>query len=131
MRAAAFFLAAALLCGCTTVVRLEGGSCQPPGDGAEPVEAVQVMNTNWRLLSFIPLASGDPENPNRCTCKWFCNTVTLKSQMEMLEAEIRRSGATRAVRVTSDVSRERALFFLFLREKLHTSAVLVRDPAAP
>ncbi len=128
MKAVVMCLAAVLLDGCATVVRVEAESCSPLVDGAVPVKTVQVMNTNWRLLSFMPLASGDPENPNRCTCLWFRNTVTLQSQLDMLAEEIRRAGATRAVRVTSDVNKERALFFLFLREKMRTSAMLVRDP---
>ena len=58
----------------------------------------------------------------------FTNTVTLDNQLRMLEAEAKRVGAKRAVDVTSDSSKESVLFFLLKREKLHTSAVLVKDP---
>ena len=128
MRSALFFIAAAvLLGGCTTITRLDGSICAEKDDGAVPVEAVQVMNTNWLLLSFAPIASGDPEHPDTCTYRWFTNTVTLQNQLDMLEAEVRRAGADRATDVETEINSESAFFFLLQREKIHTSAVLVKD----
>ena len=133
-RAAVCVLCAALLGGCASVTRLDGKPCAPL-DGHEPVEAVQVMNTNWKLLSFIPIASGNPERPNACSCRWFENTVTLQNQMAMLEAEAKRAGATRAFDVVTTSCDERLYFFLLKREKIHTSAVLAKPsaggPSAP
>ena len=131
MKRLAFCAAAAILGGCATIDRLDGSMFKKTDDGMVPVEAVHVMNTNWRLLSCIPLGSGNPDNPNRCSCCMFKNTVTLDNQLRMLEAEAKRVGAKRAVDVISDSSKESVLFFLLKREKLHTSAVLVKDPPAP
>ena len=127
MKRLAFCAAAAILGGCATVDRIDGNLCKKTVDGMVPVEVVQVMNTNWRLLSCIPLGSGNPDMPNECSCRMFHNTVTLQNQLRMIEAEARRVGAKRAVNVTSDRSSESVLFFLLKREKLHTSAVLVKD----
>ena len=128
MKRLAFCAVAAVLGGCATVDRLDGKLCEKTYDGMVPVEVVHVMNTNWRLLSCIPLGSGNPDKPNLCRCRMFTNTVTLDNQLRMIEAEAKRSGAKRAVEVTSDSSKESVLFFLLKRERLHTSAVLVKDP---
>ena len=128
MKRLAFCVVAAVLGGCATVDRLDSKLCEKTYDGMVPVEVVQGMNTNWRLLACIPLGSGNPDHPNRCKCSMFTNTVTLDNQLRMIEAEAKRVGAKRAVDVTSDSSKESVLFFLLKREKLHTSAVLVKDP---
>ena len=128
MKRLAFCVVAAVLGGCATVDRLDSKLCEKTYDGMVPVEVVHVMNTNWRLLACIPLGSGNPEIPNRCKCRMFTNTVTLDNQLRMIDAEAKRVGAKRAVDVTSDSSKESVLFFLLKREKLHTSAVLVKDP---
>jgi len=128
MKRLAFCVVAAALGGCATVDRLDSKLCEKTYDGQVPVEVVHVMNTNWKLLACIPLGSGNPEEPNMCSCRWFTNTVTLDNQLRMLETEKRRIGAKRAVDVISDSSKESVLFFLLKREKLHTSAVLVKDP---
>ena len=119
-------LAAALLAGCATIDRLDGSRCATTADGKTPVETVQVMNTNWLLLSCIPIASGDPTMPNRCTCRWFRNTVTLENQLSMLEAEAASAGANKVIDVTTGYSDERVFFILLLREKMHTSATLMK-----
>lgn len=116
-----------LVAGCATIDRIDGDRCAPVGSDATPVEAVQVMNTNWLLLSFLPIASGDPEDPNRVTCRWFRNTATLQNQMNMLEAEARRVGADKALDVTTAYSDEDVFLLLFRREKILTSAILVKD----
>ena len=128
MKRLAFCVVAAVLGGCATVDRLDGKLCEKTYDGMVPVEVVHVMNTNWRLLACIPLGSGNPSMPNKCSCRWFSNTVTLDNQLRMINDEASRVGAKRAVDVISDSSKESVLFFLLKREKLHTSAVLVKDP---
>ena len=128
MKRLALCIVAAALGGCATVDRLDGNLCKKSYDGMVPQEAVQVMNTNWMLLSLIPIASGNPDKPNECSCRWFRNTVTLDNQLRMLDAEARRAGACRADNIMSDSSKERVFFFLLKREKLHTSAVLVKEP---
>ncbi|MBQ6915002.1 MAG: hypothetical protein IJQ65_04715 [Kiritimatiellae bacterium] len=125
-RMSAICAAAALLSGCATIDSLDCVRHAPVEGGMTPVENVQVMNTNWKLLSCIPLASGDPAQPNTVACRMFRNTVTLQNQLDMLEAEARRTGAKKAVDVTTEYSNERVLFFLLLREKILTSATLVK-----
>ena len=120
-------LAAALVCGCATVKRLDGSRCTPPREGVEPVSAVHIMNTNWLLLSLIPIVSGDPQRPNEDASRWFYDTVTLQNQMSMLESEVRRAGASRAENVFTVCTNESVFMFLLQREKMHTSAVLVKD----
>ena len=127
MRIAFVCAATALLAGCATIDRVNGGRCAPVGSDAVPVETVQVMNTNWLLFSFVPIASGDPERPNMAFCRWLENTVTLQNQMNMLEAEARRVGADKALDVTTSYSDENVFLLLLVREKILTSAVLVKD----
>ena len=95
-------------------------------NAASSVEVVDVYNTNWLLLSLLPIASGDPENPDGWTTCFFRNTATVENQIRMLEDEAKRVGASRAVSVSTTSTDEAAILFLFLREKYHTSAVLVR-----
>lgn len=128
MKMLAFCVAAALVGGCATIDRLDGSMVKNTEDGLVPVEEIHIMNTNWRLLSCIPIASGNPAKPNKCSCLWFSNSVTLDNQIGMLEAEVRRAGAKKAVNVFTDHSSEGVFFFLMTRSKLHTSAVLVKDP---
>ena len=45
----------------------------------------------------------------------------------MLEAEARRVGADKALDVTTAYSDENVFLLLFLREKILTSAILVKD----
>lgn len=127
MKRLALCVIAAALGGCATIDRLDGKLCKESADGMVPLKAVHVMNTNWLLLSFIPLASGNPDRPNECSCCWFTNTVTLDNQLRMLAAESKRVGAKRADDLLSYSSKESVFFFLLKREKIHTSAVLVKD----
>ena len=127
MRRMLLSFAVALFCGCATVDRLDGSRCAPVAEGREPVSTVHIMNTNWRLLSFIPIVSGDPQNPNGWSCLWFTDAVTLQNQMAMLESEVRRAGASRAENVFTECNSESVFVFLLQHEKMHTSAVLVKE----
>ena len=95
--------------------------------GVEPLEAVEVSNANLLLLSCIPIASGDPAAPNAGECRWFTDTLSVANQFQMLEAEAARVGATRAIEVTTLRTDESLFFILLQREKIHTSAILVKD----
>lgn len=130
-RAAVLFLGLALA-GCATVTRLpDPGAVSAPD--VRPLAAVEISNACWKLLMCAPLGSGDPTLPNEVSCRLFQNTTTVASQMRMLQDEAIRLGATRAVEVSTQVSEEALFFFLLQREKIHTSAILVKDvaPAAP
>ena len=114
------------VCGCTSVKRITDFRGVKVEDGQEPVEVVDIYNSNWLLLSLLPIASGDPDNPDGWTTCFFRNTATVENQVRMLEAEVKRAGAKRAVNVMTTSTDEAALLILLLREKYHTSAVLVR-----
>ena len=127
MKTASALAVAAFLAGCATVSKVDGAKCvSEVSHSSNVVECVQVFNSGWKLFSCIPLASGDPKNPNLPTCHFFTNTVTLQNQVEMLEAEARRVGARKADNVITSYSSERVLLFLLLREKIITSAMLVK-----
>ena len=117
---------ALLLCGCSSVKRLSDFHGVKIEDGQEPVEVVDIYNSNWLFLSLLPIASGDPDNPDGWTTCFFRNTATMESQIRMLEDEAKRVGASRAVNVITTSTDEEAFLILFLREKYHTSAVLVK-----
>lgn len=119
-------LAALVLVGCTSVTRLTDCRGVKVEEGLTPIETVEIFNSNWLLLSLIPIASGDPDNPDGWTTCFFRNTVNLDSQMKMLEAEAKRVGASKAVNVTSITTDETVILLAFLREKYHTTAVLVK-----
>ena len=71
--------------GCTSVnVSHEGGRT-----------LVDISNSGWLLLNFIPLASGCPEHPLAHHCKLFQNSVTLENNMKLLDYAVRREGARR------------------------------------
>lgn len=119
-------VALAALCGCSSVKRLTDFRGVRMEDGAEPIEIVDIYNTNWLLLSLLPIASGDPENPDGWTTCFFRDKATVANQLRMLEDEAKRVGASRAINVSTTSTDEAAFLLLFLREKYHTSAVLVK-----
>ena len=122
------FSVLALMCasGCALVTRLppEPGAKTPEGE--EIVETVQVMNSSWSLFCLLPLASGDVDSPDRVSCLPFRDSVNLENQMKMIEAEAKRCGASCAKHVVTYEDDEDLLLVLFLRRKIHTSAILIR-----
>lgn len=127
MRRVPGILVAVALCGCsTTLTRLPApkGLHEP---NAQPLAAVEVSNASLLFLSVLPIASGDPSAPNSGGGLWFEDSTTVANQLKMLEDEAARIGATRAVDVTTLRTDESLFFFLLQREKIHTSAILVRD----
>ena len=83
------------------------------------------------MFKFIPLASGNPQKPNRLSCCWFSNTVTLQNNLNLLEQEMKTRVATRFTNLTSRNSEESFLFVLLTRNAYHTSAVLLKDENTP
>ena len=123
----AFALVFALVaCGCSSVKRITDFGNVKVENGLEPIEVVDIYNTNWLLLSLLPIASGDPDNPDGWTTCFFRDKATVENQIKMLEDEAKRVGASRAVNVMTTSTDEAAILILFLREKYHTSAVLVK-----
>ena len=116
-------------CGCTTVLKSkEFGDVKADG-GSTPVAAVEIENSVWLLLNFIPIASGSPDHPNLNRCKLFRNTVNLPNNMKVLQAELESEGVTKVTNLTSHYLEENYLFFLLARRACHTSAVLVKSDA--
>ena len=88
---------------------------------------VAIENSCWQLFNFIPIASGDPLQPNKCACDWFTDTVTVRNNVKMLEAEMRRQGAYAVKDLTSRFTDEKVLFVLMRHKVCHTSAELIKE----
>jgi len=112
--------------GCATINRASDYHGCGIESGETPLETVEIENTGWLLFKFIPLGSGAPERPNDNTCHFFKNTVTLQNNLEMLENEMKRIGATRIVNLTSRKTDESIFVILLTRRAYHTSAVLLK-----
>ena len=107
--------AALLASGCATVRYCDEGGRH----------MVVVDNTGWYFLNFIPLASGDPDAPNKCSCKLIRQTTTLENNVAMLERAVAERGAEGVRNVNSSWTDEAVLFMLFKRHNCQTSAELV------
>ena len=110
----AVILACALLGGCATVTVSREGATM-----------VNIENSGWYLLNFIPLASGNPARPNACTTRLFSKTVTLENNVKMLDKVIREEGAVAVRDINSFTIDEHVLLILLKRHAYHTSAQLL------
>ena len=110
-------LLGALLTGCSSVeICREGGHT-----------LVDIENTGWYLFNFIPLASGDPTQPNANTCRLFTDTVTLENNMRLLDWAAQQEYAGAITDVKSYLTDENVLIFLFKRHAYHTNAELLKE----
>ena len=117
----------ALICaGCATIHRATDYHGMGIEDGEAPLETIEIENTGWLLFKCIPLGSGDPLRPNEKTCRFFRNTVTLQNNLEMLEDEMERVGASRVANLTSRKTDESMFILLLTRRSYHSSAVLLK-----
>ena len=114
MKRVAIILACALLGGCATVTVSRDGATM-----------VNIENSGWYLLNFIPLASGNPARPNSCTTRLFSKTVTLENNVKMLDKVIRDEGAVAVRDINSFTIDEHVLLILLKRHAYHTSAQLL------
>lgn len=121
LQAALLAVAVAVAGGCATVVRGERGGRH----------MVDVVNTGWYLLNFIPVASGNPDAPNRCSCRFFRQTTTLENNVRMLDRETEDCGASFAKNINSYWTDESVFFILLKRHSIHTSAELAMPGDAP
>ena len=78
------------------------------------------------MLNFIPIGGGNPEKPNRCSCRLFEDTTTLQNNLDMLEREMKSVGATRIVNLCSRKIDESVFILLFTRTACRTCAVLLK-----
>ncbi len=114
MKRFAVILACALLGGCATVTVSRDGATM-----------VNIENSGWYLLNFIPLASGNPDRPNACTTRLFSKTVTLENNVKMLDKVIRDEDAAAVRDINSFTIDEHVLLILLKRHAYHTSAQLL------
>ena len=114
MKRLAIILACALLGGRATVTVSRDGATM-----------VNIENSGWYLLNFIPLASGNPARPNSCTTRIFSKTVTLENNVKMLDKVIRDEGAVAVRDINSFTIDEHVLLILLKRHAYHTSAQLL------
>ena len=114
MKRFAIILACALLGGCATVTVSRDGATM-----------VNIENSGWYLLNFIPIASGNPARPNSCTTRLFSKTVTLENNVKMLDKVIRDEGAVAVRDINSFTVDEHVLLILLKRHAYHTSAQLL------
>ena len=110
----AIILACVLLGGCATVTVSREGATM-----------VNIENSGWYLLNFIPIASGNPARPNSCTTRLFSKTVTLENNVKMLDKVIRDEGAVAIRDINSFTIDEHVLLILLKRHAYHTSAQLL------
>lgn len=114
MKRFAVILTCALLSGCATVTVSREGATM-----------VNIENSGWYLLNFIPIASGNPARPNSCTTRLFSKTVTLENNVKMLDKVIREEGAVAVRDINSFTIDEHVLLILLKRHAYHTSAQLL------
>lgn len=91
-----------------------------------PIETALIENTGWTMFKVIPIGSGNPEKPNRNSCCLFEDTTTLQNNLDMLEREMKRVGATRIKNLSSKTADESLFLLLFTRTACRTSAVLLK-----
>lgn len=127
LAAAAALLAAA---GCVSVRTTRAYNGVAVEGGRAPVATVEIENSGWYLLTFIPLASGNAEAPNAADCRWFSDTVTVENNLKVLREIMLHERVAEVANLTSHRSDEKYLVFLLARRAYHTSAVLVKPEAA-
>ena len=119
-------LAALLTGGCMSVLKTSEFEGVKVDGGLTPAAVVEIENSVWLFLNFIPLASGNPDRPNANSCKIFRNTVNLENNMKVLNGEMEKEGVSSVANLTSRYADEKYLFFILARRACHTSAVLIR-----
>lgn len=86
---------------------------------------VSIKNSGWELFGCVPIASGNPSEPNGCSCKWFRDTVTLDGNLSMLDRAIAETGSAGSRNVRNYIIDETVFFILISRRVYHTSAELL------
>lgn len=88
---------------------------------------VNIENSGWYFLNFIPLASGNPAKPNAFSTRLFSKTVTIENNIRMLDKAIETEGAVAVRDINSFIVDEYILLILFKRHAYHTSAQLLME----
>lgn len=128
-------LALLLVSGCMTVRTTRAYNGVAVEEGRKPTVTVEIENSGWYLLTFIPIASGKVEAPNQADCRWFTDTVTVANNLKVLQDLMVRERVAEVANLTSHRSDEKYLVCLLARRAYHTSAVLLQpesaEPAKP
>ena len=112
--------------GCATITTAHNFHNVNIEGNERPLETVMIENTGWTMFKMIPIASGNPKKPNRNSCCMFRDTTTLQNNLDMLECEMKRVGATRIKNLSSRSADESLFLLLFTRTACRTSAVLLK-----
>ena len=121
------FLALLASClGCATITTANNYHGVDIEGNGSPIETVLIENTGWTMFKLLPIGSGNPEEPNRNSCCMFRDTTTLQNNLDMLEREMKRVGATRIKNLSSKTADESLFLLLFTRTACRTSAVLLK-----
>ena len=105
-----------LLSGCVSVdVTKDGGR-----------ETVLIENSVCKIFCSLPLVSGDPDYPNQEVASWFTDTVSLKTNIRLLDEAAERAGATGYRNLASHLDDETIVPLILKRKIYMTSAELVR-----
>jgi hypothetical protein len=123
---AAFLSFLTVVSGCASITAVHDRHGVTVENGSTPIETVVIENTGWKLFGFLPIGSGNPDKPNRCSCRLFEDTTTVQNNMDMLAREMKSVGATRIVNLTSKTIDESVFVMLFTRTACRTSAVLLK-----
>ena len=126
MKVFASLLLAIAFAGCATITSTHSHNDVNVENNEPPIETVMIENTGWLLFNVIPIGSGNYNFPNLCSCRLFENTTTLQNNLNMLEYEMERVGATRIANLYSKRVDESIFFLLFTRTACRTSAVLLK-----
>lgn len=105
-----------LLSGCVSVdVTKDGGR-----------ETVLIENSVCKIFCSLPLVSGDPDYPNQEVGTWFENTMTLETNLRLLDQTVCEQGARTFKDLQSYRADEQIIPFILKRYMLYTSAEIVR-----
>ena len=123
---ASALFAAAALSGCMTTTVSRQAEGMPGEGGGEHVLLVDIENTGWYLLDFIPIVCGDPHGVNKFSTVFFRDTLTLQNNLDELLRIVHREPGTVLGNVVSHEESESMWVFLVTRHGYHTSATLLR-----
>jgi hypothetical protein len=90
-----------------------------------------VSNTSWEFLSFLPIASGNPDRPNTVSCLWLQDSANLENNIKILNAAMAEAGANGTRNLSSSIVDETVFFILINRRVYQTSAELVYGREIP
>ncbi|MBR4171048.1 MAG: hypothetical protein IKR48_05300 [Kiritimatiellae bacterium] len=120
-----FLLAFLCLTGCASIqvcrdfkgVAIEGEQ--------HPIATIAAENYGYYLFGFIPLITGNPNQPERNDCFWFRDTVTVQNNMRMVANAARREHGDALANVKTTTSFDGSFsFWIVFRKIIFTSAVV-------